>query len=179
MPTYVALLRAINLGARRQFPKDAVRAAVEAAGGSEVETYLNTGNVRLRTTLRSRAQVEKVLEAGFLADRGFEVPTIVFTPGELLGVARYAASLADTLGPSGRHYVELLRDEPSPEVIAAVEAGSGGGRRAHVDGRAIHFLVDDGYAGAALLRKGVDRQLGVTTNRAATVVAELASRWAR
>lgn len=179
MPTYVAFLRAINLGARRQFSKDAVRAAVEAAGGTEVETYLNTGNVRLRTTLRSRTRVEQVLEAAFVADRGFEVPTIVLSPDELVGVAGYAASLADTLGPSGRHYVELLRDEPSPEVVAAIEAGSGEGRRAHVDGRAIHLLVDDGYAGAALLRKGVERQLGVTTNRAATVVAELASRWGR
>src|SRR4051794_20858140 len=45
MPTYVAFLRAINLGATRKFPKDAIRAATEAAGGSGVETYINTGNV--------------------------------------------------------------------------------------------------------------------------------------
>ena len=32
VPTYVAFLRAINLGAKRKFPKDAIVAAVEAAG---------------------------------------------------------------------------------------------------------------------------------------------------
>lgn len=80
MATYVAFLRAINLGAKRKFPKDAIVAAVEAAGFTEVETYINTGNVRFDTTMRSRAKIEAALEEAFLADRGFEVPTIVFTP---------------------------------------------------------------------------------------------------
>ena len=87
MPTYVAFLRAINLGATRKFPKDAIRAATEAAGGSDVETYINTGNVRVTTPLRSRARVEAALERAFAAEAGFEVPTIVFTPKELVAIA--------------------------------------------------------------------------------------------
>jgi uncharacterized protein (DUF1697 family) len=57
MATYIAFLRAINLGATRKFPKDAIRASVEAAGGTDVETYINTGNVRFDSRLRSRAKV--------------------------------------------------------------------------------------------------------------------------
>lgn len=83
MPTYIAFLRAINLGKHRKFPKDPLRAAVERAGFTGVETHINTGNVRLTTTMRSRARVEEALERSFVADRGFEVPTIVFTPREL------------------------------------------------------------------------------------------------
>ena len=56
VPTYVAFLRAINLGATRKFPKDAIKAATEAAGGSDVETYINTGNVRLTHSARSVAK---------------------------------------------------------------------------------------------------------------------------
>ena len=58
MPSYVAFLRAINLGSTRKFPKEAVKAAVEKAGGTAVETYINTGNVRFDSTLRSRAKGE-------------------------------------------------------------------------------------------------------------------------
>jgi len=93
--TYIAFLRAINLGAKRKFPKDAIRAAVEAAGGQGVETYINTGNVRLDTRLRSRERVEQVLEEAFLADRGFEVPTMAFTPEELSLIAADAKRFAD------------------------------------------------------------------------------------
>lgn len=173
MPTYVAFLRAINLGATRKFPQDAIRAAVEGLGCTDVETYINTGNVRLTTPLRSRHKVEALLEEAFRADRGFEVPTVVLTPVELAEVARHAASLARP----GRHYVELLKTAPSPEVVALLEAGSDPRKTAQVGERAIHFLVDTDYAGAALLRKGVEKQLGVTTNRNAKVIGELAARW--
>ena len=70
---YIAFLRAINLGATRKFPKDAVKLATEAAGGTDVETYLNTGNVRLTSTRRSAAAVARDLEQAYAADRGFEV----------------------------------------------------------------------------------------------------------
>ncbi len=101
MATYIAFLRAINLGATRKFPKDAIRAATEAAGGQRVETYINTGNVRLDSRLRSRERVEQVLEEAFLADRGFEVPTIVFTPEELRAIAEDAKRFA--VGHEGGH----------------------------------------------------------------------------
>ena len=83
MTTYVAFLRAINLGATRKFPKDAIVAATEAAGFDDVATRINTGNVRLGTAMRSRARIESALEQAYLADRGFEVPTIVYSQAEL------------------------------------------------------------------------------------------------
>ena len=52
---WIAFLRAINLGAKRKFPKADIVAAVEAAGGRDVETYINTGNVRLTHELTERA----------------------------------------------------------------------------------------------------------------------------
>jgi len=177
VPTYVAFLRAINLGATRKFPKDAIRAAVESTGATGVETYINTGNVRLTTSMRSRTKIEQTLERAFLADRGFEVPTIVLTPAELVEVAAHAAELG--AGHDGRHYVELLREAPPPAVVEALDAISaeGGPARMHLTGRALHLLVDSDYSGAALLRASVEKQLGVTTNRNATVVRELAARW--
>ena len=98
VPIYVAFLRAINLGATRKFPKDRIKAATEAAGGTGVETYINTGNVRLETGWRSRARIESALEQGYLAEAGFFVPTIAFRAAE---VARIATT-ADALGPAAR-----------------------------------------------------------------------------
>src|SRR6476620_5501021 len=109
MPSYIAFLRAINLGANRKFPKEAIKAAVEEAGGTDVETYINTGNVRFTSTLRSRAKVEAALERAVLADRGFEVPTIVFTLAELGEVAADAEKLAGERDDGGRHYVSVLK----------------------------------------------------------------------
>ena len=79
MPTYVAFLRAINLGPTRKFAKADIVEATEAAGGTDVLTHINTGNVRLTSRLRSREKVEAALEAAYAAHTGFDVPTIVFT----------------------------------------------------------------------------------------------------
>ncbi len=174
MTTYVAFLRAINLGAKRKFPKEAIVAATEAAGFTGVATHINTGNVRLETRMRSRARIEAALEAAYRADRGFDVPTIVYSTGELVDVVADADRFGE--GHGGRHYVWLLKDEPDADLAAALEASSTGGERVHVGRRAVHLLVDEGYRDARLVGT-VEKRIGVTTNRNVTVLRALAQKW--
>ncbi|MCB8956989.1 MAG: DUF1697 domain-containing protein [Nocardioides sp.] len=176
MATYIGFLRAINLGATRKFPKDAIVAAAEGAGFRDVETYINTGNIRFDTTMRSRARIEAALEAAFAADRGFDVPTIVLSQQELRDVAADAERFAD--GHDGRHYVSLLKEEPTAEQIAAVEAAGSAGEVARVGGRAVHLLLGANYHEAKLTNAAIEKHLGVATNRNLTVIEELARRWA-
>jgi uncharacterized protein (DUF1697 family) len=175
MPTYVAFLRAINLGAKRKFPKDAIRVAAEGAGFTDVETYINTGNLRVTTGMRSRAKVELALERAFLADRGFEVPTIAFGPAELREIVAGAEEVA--AGHDGRHYVSLLKEEPSAEAVRLIEEDRGNGERAHVVGRSVHLLLGPAYHSAGLTNATVERLLGVATNRNLNVLRTLAERW--
>jgi uncharacterized protein (DUF1697 family) len=179
MPTYVAFLRAINLGATRKFPKDAIRTAAESMGGSEVETYLTSGNLRLTTSLRSRAKVEDALEAAFLADRGFEVPTFAFTSAEVVAIAADADELAGQLVEPFMQYVSVLKAPPPATAARALEALDVEGERAWVRGRAVHIALDrhDGYHSAELNNALVETTLGIATNRKATVIRELARRW--
>ncbi len=177
MPSYVAMLRAINLGATRKFPKGDIKTAVEAAGGTGVETYINTGNVRFDSALRSRAKVEAALEKVFLADRGFEVPTIVFTLAELAEVAADAEELARGRDDGGRHYVSFLKQAPSPTAVSEAEARSTGTERLVVRGRAAHLLLGENYHEATLTNAAVEKVLGVATNRRDTVVIAMARKW--
>lgn len=179
MPTYAAFLRAINLGPTRQFPKASIKAATEAAGGSDVETYINTGNVRLTTGMRSRTKVEAALEKAYLADRGFEVPTIVFTLPELREIVADADQIDEEAGDLGerRHYISLLRAEPDPAASAKLEAASTDTDLAVVRGRAVHLILGTAYHTAQLGGAQVEKALGVATNRNLTVVRTLAERW--
>ncbi len=175
MPTYVAFLRAINLGPTRKFPKDAIKAAAEKAGFTDVETYINTGNVRVTTRMRSRAKVEEALEKAFLEDRGFEVPTIVFTPAEVTADRRGGHGVRE--GPRGVHYVSLLKDEPTEELIEKIEAVGRGEESARVGGRAVHLLLGENYHEAKLTNATVEKLMGVATNRNLKVIRTLAEKW--
>jgi uncharacterized protein (DUF1697 family) len=175
MPTYLAFLRAINLGAKRKFPMAELRACLEKAGYQDVATHIQTGNVRVAARQRDRNRIEADLERLFLEDRGFEVPTIAFSRSEWRQVADDVDDLAGRA--TGRHFVSLLKTEPDPEVAAAFETLSTEAEMALVRGRAVHLLVGDSYQAARLDNVVVERYLGVATNRTAGVVRTLAEKW--
>ena len=179
MTVYVAFLRAINLGARRKFPKADLVRVVQETGASDVAVHLNTGNVRLGSRQRSPEAVARTLEAAFAADRGFAVPTLVLTLDELRCVIEDARRVAQgSRLEVAEHYVSLLREEPSPESAAAYSAVVATGEEAHVIGRAVHLLVDQPAAyRTAKLPAVLERHLGVATNRNLRVTAELDRRW--
>ncbi len=178
MPSYVAFLRAINLGAKRTFPKDAVLAAAEATGCRDVESYLNTGNVRVTSGRRTRRSLEEALEKAFQADRGFEVPTIAFTPDELTTILADADELASRV-PVARQYVSLLKEPAPAEAALALEAHQAAGEHAWVRDRAVHIVLEhhDGYHQATTTNALVEKRLGVATNRNLNVVREVVARW--
>ncbi|WP_338749819.1 DUF1697 domain-containing protein [Janibacter alittae] len=178
MPAYVAFLRAINLGAKRKFPKADLQRVAESVG-TGVQVHLNTGNVLLTSRQRSSAAVARTLEEAFVADRGFEVPTIVLALPEL---GRVVADAEEVAGQApfavGAHYVSFLKEEPSAEALAAFTAREAKGESAVVRGATVHLLVAEGGAyHSAKLPGRVEKDLGAATNRNLTVVAELARRW--
>ena len=141
-------------------------------------TYINTGNVRFDSALRSRAKIEAALEEAYRAEAGFEVPTIVFTTEELRSIAETRTAAFGTT--SGRHYVSLLKEPPD----CVRHQGDGGGehRRARspasAAGRAPALLGRRSYGSDARLTNAqVEKLLGVATNRNLTVVSALAEKW--
>ena len=65
MISYVALLRAVNVGGTGKLPMSELRAMCESAGFSSVETYIASGNVVFRTKLPA-AKVKALLEEALL-----------------------------------------------------------------------------------------------------------------
>ena len=175
MPTHIGFLRAVNIG-KRQFKTTDLRAALLGAGYADVETYIQTGNIKITSPVRSRARIEDELEALFLADRGFEVVTMVVSPAELTRIAADADELAAEHEPAHGQYVTFLKNEPSPEDAAAVEALSAEGELLVVRGRVVHMLYDVPY-GTSNAAPLVEKLAGPGTNRNLKVVRTLAERW--
>lgn len=176
MPTHIGFLRAVNIG-KRQYKTADLRAALVGAGYTDVETHIQTGNIKVTSPVRSRARMEKELEALFLADRGFEVVTMVFSPAELTRLAADADKVAARHGFEHGHYVSVLKDEPPTEAARALEALSGNGETLVVRDRAVHLLYDVPYHQAKNSNAQVEKLLGPATNRNATVIRALAEKW--
>ena len=178
MATYVAFLRAINLGRNHKLLMADLRDYLEASGITEVETYIQTGNVRFRTQMRSRAKTEKYVEDVIAANCGFEVPVILFSSEELKQVYDAAVDLISPADPVDvRRYVTLLQQDPPAEGITMIDGWDAAGERAKVVGRAVHWMVPGLSQAAKLSNARVEKLLGVGTTRDLKVVRTLAERW--
>lgn len=176
MSTWIVFLRAVNVGGRA-YPMAELRAVLTEAGYGDVETHIQTGNVRLTSPVRSRAKLETALEVLFEADRGFSVATVALTPGELTRVAADATVLAEASPAAYGHYVSLVKATPAAADAKRVEALSRDGERIYVRGRAVHLLLDIPYGTAKVSNAAIEKILGPATNRNLKVITALAEKW--
>ena len=86
MPTYIALLRGINVGKAKRVPMADLRALLEELGYTDVATLLNSGNAVFRAPRGATAKVAAAIAAAIDARFGFEVPVIVKTANELASI---------------------------------------------------------------------------------------------
>lgn len=175
MPTYIAFLRAVNVG-KRKYPMAELRDTLTEAGYDDVATHIQTGNVLLTTNERSRARLTSALEKLLEEDRGFEVGTMVFTPTEVAEIVADAAKVA-TKRPKFAHYVSLLATKASAAKAEEMEARATDKERVVVRGRAVHLLYDIPYHEAKTSNATVEKVLGPATNRNLTVLRAIAEKW--
>jgi uncharacterized protein (DUF1697 family) len=175
MSTYIAFLRAINVGGR--FAKMAsVRTGLTDKGFGDVETYIQSGNLRFTSKLRSAEAVERAVESALEELCGFTVGTIVRTPVQLGELTAYGTALANPLGEA-RRYVTFLKEDPDDELTATMDGWDVPGERAHVHGREIYLWLAHPSHTAKLGNARIERKGMIATSRDWKVVSALGEMW--
>lgn len=177
MQTYVAFLRAVNVRPR-WVKMQTLREVLLAAGFANVETYIQSGNVRVSSPMPSvemvRSELERVIEAEF----GFVVPCIVRTPAELRAVAAYADGLASPFpGEEPRRYVSFCSEPAGADAATTLDAWDASGERVRVHGAEIHWWLTKPSHRAKLSNARIEKLIGPATTRDLKVVRSLADRW--
>jgi uncharacterized protein (DUF1697 family) len=85
LPTYVALLRGINVGGNNKVPMADLRAMCSGLGYDSVETYIQSGNV-VFDAAASEASVATELEAALLSTFGLTLSVVVRSSRELIDI---------------------------------------------------------------------------------------------
>jgi len=176
MATYLAFLRAINVGGR--FAKMAdVRTALSDKGFGQVESHIQSGNLRFTSSLRSVAKVELAIETALQELCGFTVRTIVRRPAQLRDVAAYGAGIEAPLEGEARRYVTFLKDDPTREFTERMNGWDVPGERAHVHGSELYLWLAHPSHVARLTNARIERGGVVATSRDWKVIVMLAQKW--
>ncbi|HYN30639.1 MAG TPA: DUF1697 domain-containing protein [Dermatophilaceae bacterium] len=177
MPAYVAFLRAVNVGGR-VVRMQALREALEASGFGDVQTHIQSGNVRVSTPLRSAARVEERLERVLGECAGFDVPVMVRTPSGLRALTDEVAGIPPLLDPPGRRYVAVAKTPVTADAARALTAYEATPERAAVVRGDVLLELGVGFREAKLPGARLERLAGTAvTARDLGVLDTLAERW--
>lgn len=178
MPTYVAFLRAINLGKQRRVAMGKLRPALTDAGYDGVTTHLQSGNVILGSRARSADSVAKTVEKVLRAEFDLEVDVMVRTAAELARVTRDNPFLTSRVPTSALH-VGFLKSRPTAAATRALAEADFGRDEVGLRGREIYLKYPNGVAASKMSSTYFERVLGtpatIRTWRVVTRLVELAS----
>ena len=165
-----ALLRGINIGPSKRIRMPELREIVEVLGHTEVETYLQSGNVVFRPAKGTRGDLEPALEQAIAKTTGHEVPVVVRTGKEL---ARIVAANPYPVDDPTRVVVAFLGEPVEISGLGLGDLGSYAPDDLTQVGRELFVSVPNGQARSKLMEALTKRRLPtvVTVRNWRTVVA--------
>ena len=171
-----ALLRGINLGPNKRIGMPTLRAIVESLGHSDVETYLQSGNV-VFTPGKARGDLAGTLERAIAEATGHDVPVLVRSGKEL---ARVVETNPYPVDDPTKVVVAFLGKEIEPSELGLVDLESYAPDELTRVGRELYISVPNGQARSKLmLALTKPRQPTIVTVRNWRTVAALAELTAR
>ncbi len=162
MPSYVALLRGINVGGNRKLPMAELVKLFVGAGCSDVKTYIQSGNVVFESTPTAAIKIPKAVGQGIQKKYGFDVEIVIRSAAELSAVVKMNPLLKAGVDPKTLH-VSFLSGKPSAAQVASLDPDRSPGDSFKLLGSEIYLLLPHGVARTKLTNQYFDSKLGVTS----------------
>ena len=168
----ILLLRGINIGPNKRIAMPELRALLSDAGFEDVQTYVQSGNVVLRSSAKPAKVAARAEE--LIAERfGFDVDVVVRTAGELAEVVRLNP-LSDVADNPKRYQVSFCDGEPAAAAVERAAAAGAPGERLVAIGRELYAWHPNGVGRSKMWTKLAGSGLGVrATARNWTTVTTL------
>ncbi|OGU24473.1 MAG: hypothetical protein A2580_11355 [Hydrogenophilales bacterium RIFOXYD1_FULL_62_11] len=120
MPTFVALLRGVNVGKAKRVPMAELRALLGELGYTNVATLLNSGNAVFRATKGTPVKHATEIASAIASKLKVEVPVIVKSAKELATIVSENA-LAQRAQDHSRLLIVFVQDPKLLPGLAAIE----------------------------------------------------------
>ncbi|MGF1618081.1 MAG: DUF1697 domain-containing protein [Acidimicrobiia bacterium] len=162
MPTYLVLLRGINVGGNKRIKMGDLRDALIAAGIEDPRTLLQTGNVVVESNADTAALVD-IVETTIQSTFGFQSTVIVRTADEFREVVKNHPFSAEQIEDGRFAHVGFCRDEPDRDGFEALQEAHEGPEEIKLVGRELFVYYPDGSGRSKLTNSVIEKHLGTPT----------------
>lgn len=159
---HLALLRGINVSGHNMIKMEALKAALEAIGFTNVVTYIQSGNVFVETEEESSFGVGFKIKQEIFKTFGHEVPVIVIGKNDLELCFKNNPFLKQKEADTKKLYVAFISKELSSSAINELKISQFKPDEAVIDGNRIFIKYDIGAGKTRLDQKYIEKKLNVT-----------------
>ena len=163
MNTWIALLRGVNVGGRHIVPMKTLTAELETLGLTDIQTYIQSGNIVFRDSKRTAAALAAEIGNAIDARFGFAPHVAVISYKDFASSVTgnpFPESMTDDNGKT-LHLFFLDRTPPDLDQNR-VEAIRRPSERWQLNGQVFYLLTPEGF-GDSKLAAQVEKILGVPT----------------
>lgn len=162
MIKHLALLRGINVSGHNMIKMDALKTTLEAVGFTNVETYIQSGNVFVETEEESAFGVGFKIKQEIFKTFGHDVPTIVIGKNDLELCFKNNPFFKQKDVDTKKLYVAFISKELSSSAINELKISQFKPDEAVIDGNKIFIKYDVGAGKTRLDQKYIEKKLNVT-----------------
>jgi uncharacterized protein (DUF1697 family) len=162
MPTYLALLRGINVSGKKIIKMEGLRSLMETVGYTNVSTYIQSGNVIFNSTTNAKEKVAASVEALIEGHYGFDVTIFIVDRADLekaVGNNPFATGREEEPGGFKKLYVTFLSQKPSDENYEKLKAASIGEDQIEIIGNILYFKLGSKASDSKLSNTLIENKL--------------------
>jgi uncharacterized protein (DUF1697 family) len=162
MPTYISMLRGINVVGHKPVNMNKLRALFEGLGCKQVRTYIQSGNVVFKAARQAPENLSKQIEEKILSDFGFPVWVISKTSEEMGGALHDNPFLQENGIDPLKLHVTFLSQAPAPAALRKLDTLAAEPDRFRCFRREIYLHCPNGYGRTKLSNNALEKALSVT-----------------
>ena len=161
MKTYIALLRGINVSGQKNIRMADLKAHLEELGWEGIRTYIQSGNIVFKSANGNPVELSQKIKQKLQDKYGFEVPTLVLEPPELLHIVRNNPFTRDPAIQQDSLYVTFLFDMPRADLTRKLQELKQPNEQFEFDDKIIFLYYPDGYGRAAMNNNAFEKRLKI------------------
>jgi uncharacterized protein (DUF1697 family) len=160
MTTYIAVLRAINLGPHNRIAMSDLRAMLDTLGFAEPRTLLLSGNAVFKSNGASAAKIEAALEAASTKHLKVTTDYFVRSAKDWQAIVDANPFRKEAARDPGHLLMMCLRETPSAAQVKALQQSITGREVVQANGKHAYFVYPDGIGRSKLTIQKIEKALG-------------------
>lgn len=174
MPTYITILRGINVSGHNIIPMKELKALMERLGFENIATYIQSGNIVFNSPEKNEDKLITKIHNAIKTKFGFDVPVIARTAKEFKAALNNNPFFKEKDIDTEKLHITFLASEPTKENTDKANTYNYEPDRFIISGREVYVYCPNGYGNTKINNTFFENKLKVTaTTRNLKTVKEL------